>query len=118
MTTQSKDFILYNKVNRFEEYIRDNIAINIPSIHRDLRIHLLDECYNLKRNLFEAQFNKGNIRSKYINEMIVTISLINSIFDSIIKYIPSKKKSLISAIGLLTEIKNMTYAWKAGIQYE
>lgn len=70
------------------------MANNIPNIYRDLRIHLLDEIYYLKKNLLYAQCNRGNIRIKYITEMIVNISMLDLISDDINEYCPKIKKKL------------------------
>ena len=80
------DFILLKKISIFNEYVDEYIVSLIPNVHRNVRIHLLDEIYNLQKYLYEAIYNKGNIRSKYINEMIVSISLIDNLFRSILKY--------------------------------
>ncbi len=109
---QSSDFNLYNEVVKYEKYIRKYVSNEIPAVHRDLRIHLMDECYNLIRYLLEAQYNKGNIRLKYINEMIVTISMIDVITNNLYELLPKRRKYLENSMFFLTNIKNMTYAWK------
>ena len=63
------DFTIYNKVRDFNDYVRVNIANSIPSVYRDIRMHLLDECYNLVSLLFSAVYNKGNIRMKYLIDL-------------------------------------------------
>ena len=112
------EFRLYNKIIKYDEYIREYVANNIPSVHRDVRIHLLDESYNLIKYQFEAQFNKGNIRNKYINEMIVTISILDYLSNLLIKINKENKKHIITSIHYLTEIKNMTYAWRKNPEKE
>lgn len=109
---KDRDFRLYIAVINYDKYIRKYIASNIPAVHRDLKIHLLDEIYNLKRQLLEAQYNKGNIRVKYIVELLVTISMLDIILTDISELCPSIKKHLNVAIEQLTRIKNMTYAWR------
>lgn len=74
----NNDFILLKRVNLFNDYINQYVVSLIPSVHRDIKIHLLDESYNLLKNLYEAIYNKGNIRNKYIIELLVCISLIDS----------------------------------------
>lgn len=61
--------------------MRNNITFAIPSVHRDIRIKLLDESYSLIKTLLYATYNKGNIRSKYINDLIVNISMLDFILD-------------------------------------
>lgn len=109
--TKTIDFTIYNKVRDFNNYIRINIANCIPSIHRDIRIHLLDECYNLSSSLFSAIYNKGNIRMKHLTDIRVKLSLINMLFDDIrdLEIIKSKKMNV--AISKLAVIKNIIYGW-------
>ena len=109
---KNSDFTLYNEIIKYDKYVRKYVANNIPSIYRDLRIHLIDECYNLKKCLLYAQYNKGNIRVKYITEMIVVISMIDIISNDLIEFCPKIKKYVETSIASLTLIKNMTYAWK------
>ena len=60
-------------------YVRKYVAPMIPSVHRDLRIHLLDEIYYLSKNMFASIYNKGNVRMKYLVEMQVNLSMIDMI---------------------------------------
>lgn len=108
----SYDFTIYNKILDYSQYVRTHIANSIPSINRDIRIHLLDEIYNLSKNMFYAIYNKGNIRMKYIIEMQVNISLIDMLIRQIqdLKCLP--KKHIDSSIKKISEIKNIIYAWK------
>jgi len=108
---EEKSFKLYNKVLQYNKYIRKYILISIPKIHRDLKIRMADESYNLTRYLYEAEFTKGNIRLKNINEMLVTISMLDFITTELLDIKDVNKKHLESSIRLLTEIKNMSYAW-------
>ena len=110
--TSSKDFSLYNKVVDLDNYINRYIANNISSVHRDIRIHLLDEIYNLSKNIFYALYNKGNIRMKYLIELQVNISLID-MFLLKLRNLNTVKKSYIDvSISKLSDIKNIIYGWK------
>lgn len=73
----------------------------------------MDEIYNLKRYLLEAQYTKGNIRVKNIVEMIVTISMLDILTTEIIEFCPNTKKYMINSIKMLNKIKNMTFAWRS-----
>ena len=55
-SNRNQVFILYNKIKDFNKYVRINIANSISSIYRDIRIHLLDECYNLSSLFFESDW--------------------------------------------------------------
>lgn len=113
----NNEFKIFNKAQEFDNYIREQIIPTIPSVHRDLKIHILDESYNLIKILLFASFNKGNIRYKYIKDIIVTISLLDYLLGIIGKYNNNKKKCL-SAIKMLADVKNMIYAWKSNIENE
>ena len=105
------DFTIYNKVCDFNDYVRINIANSIPSIYRDIRIHLLDECYILVSLLFSAIYNKGNIRMKYLVDLKIKLSLINMLIDNINNYKIIKGKTINAAISKLAIIKNIIYGW-------
>ena len=78
------NFNLYNKIIDYSKYVRTNILVTIPIIHRDVKIHLADEIYNLSKLLFLAVYNKGNVRMKYLVEMQATISCIDMLTTTII----------------------------------
>ncbi len=109
--TDNQGFTLYNKVRDFNTYVRINIANSIPSVYHDMRIHLLDECYNLVSLLFGAVYNKGNIRLKYLNDIKVKLSLIDYLFSEFRDNRIIKDKTLNVAISKLATIKNMVYGW-------
>ena len=60
------EFRLYSMTIRYCNYVRQYVVPNITSVFRNIRIHFLDEVYNLIRNIVSASATKGNIRSKYI----------------------------------------------------
>ena len=55
----NNEFKLYNKVINYNRYIRKYVVNNIPNIHRDLRIHMLDENYNMIKCLYKSEYSKG-----------------------------------------------------------
>lgn len=109
---KNSNFTLYSEVIKYERYVRQYVVGQIASVHRDLRIHLLDEIYKLERYLMEAQFTRGNIRIKNITEMIVTISMIDILCSEIVEFCPKSKKYMTKSFEMLTKIKNMTFAWR------
>lgn len=52
------DFKLKNMIINYNNYVRTYLVSDIPSVHPDIRIHLMDENYNLVRYLFLAIYNK------------------------------------------------------------
>ena len=108
------EFKILNKVTTLDNYIRVNIIPTIPAVHRDLKIHLLDESYSSIKILLQTSFNKGKIRSKYLNDLIVNIALLDYLLGEVSEVNNNKKKCLV-AIKMLSDIKNMVYAWKSNI---
>ena len=105
------NFNLYNKIIDFSKYVRTNILITIPIIHRDVKIHLADEIYNLSKLLFLAVYNKGNVRMKYLVEIQATISCIDMLSTTIIDLKCCSIKKVKVSLKKLEEIKNIIYAW-------
>ena len=110
-SVEKKSFTLYNKILDFNDYVRKNICNNIPNIHRDIRIHLLDECYNLAKNMFGASYNKGNVRRKYLADLRVNLSLIDMLITQIKNLGCVKNQTLNVSINKITCIKNIIYGW-------
>lgn len=109
---ENKEFKIYSEILKYSDYVRKNVISTIPSVYRDLRIHLMDEIYYLKKNMLLAQNNKGNIRMKYITELIVNVGMLDIISDEIRNFCPDSKKKIEKSIYSLTKIRNMLYAWR------
>ena len=105
------NFNLYNKILDYSKYVRTNILITIPIIHRDVKIHLADEIYNLSKLLFLAVYNKGNVRMKYLIEIQATLSCIDMLSTTIIDLKCCSIKKVKVSLKKLEEIKNIIYAW-------
>lgn len=106
-----QQFTLYNSILDFNSYVRKYVAINIPVINRDLRIHLMDECYNLTKDMFNAVYNKGNIRMKYLISIRVDISLIDMLLFEIKNLKCQKDKYIVTSISKLEDVKIIIYGW-------
>ncbi len=115
---KEKDYSLYKKLFSFKTYSERHILNNIAKVNNQLRIHYIDELYELYKNFYRALYNKGNIRNKAINDMLVNISMLDMNVDSIyeFKYIDDKRYK--SVVSLLLDIKNITYGWKNKINSE
>lgn len=105
-------FKLYQKILDYEAYARKYIVINIPSIHRDIRIRFLDEVYSLLRNMYESIYTRGNVRIKHITDMQVSISLLDFLTTKISEMKTVNKRQIDVFIDKLAEIKNIVFAWK------
>ena len=73
----NKNFKLYSYILDFDDYNRTYIVNSIPSINRDIRIHMLDEIYNLEKSILYAINTKGNITSN--NYILILVELSNLI---------------------------------------
>lgn len=113
-----QEFNLYNKITYYISYIRKHVIINIPKIHNDIRIHLLDESYNLVKLLRYASWNTGNIRNKYITEMLISISMLDYLTSNLSSLSNINKKKIENSFGMLASIRNITYAWKVNEENE
>ncbi len=106
-----RQYSLSMRVDDLNTYIRNYVCAIIPNVHRDLRIHLLDEMYMLVKNIYYVTYNKGNIRMKYLIELKVNISMIDNIFSQLMNILTSNTKSIKVAISKLNDIKNIIYGW-------
>ena len=105
------NFKIYSSALNFDKYIRKNLVYEISKIDRDIRIHLLDESYYMLKNLNKAIYNKGNVRIKYLVDLIVNITML----DYLLGYLKDKNinhNHLLSAINKLTNLKNMIFSWR------
>lgn len=109
---ENKEFKLYVEILNYSRYIRKYVLCNIPNVHRDLRIHLMDEVNSLIRNLVSAESTKGNIKMKYITEMIINIKMLDIISSDIRDFCPESKKHINKSVAILAKLKNMTYGWQ------
>ena len=114
---QDTYFHLRREIRKYMSYVKRYVSSEIPSIHRDVKIHLLDENYNLYRELNSATFTIGNIRNKHVSEMIISITMIDYLLGYLLD-VAKKKGHIKIAIGMLTDIKNMTFGWKKKLDNE
>ena len=115
---KNDNFVIYNLIVNYENYIRKHVLGIIPNNHRDLRIHLMDENYNLVKYLYYAMYNKGNIRVKYVTDLMITLSLLDYLLSIIMDVCPKNKKYIITSLEYLSKIKNMVFAWKKNLDEE
>ena len=107
----NKNFKLYSYILDFDNYNRTYIVNSIPSINRDIRIHMLDEIYNLEKSILYAINTKGNIRMKHLIDAKVSISLIDMLFTKVRDVKCINKNKLNTSVDKLTSVKNIVYGW-------
>ena len=76
----NSDYSIYSKITDFKDYINQYMINEIPENKRNLRIHFQDEMYEMSKNMFYATYNKGNVRMKYLAELQVNVSMIDSCY--------------------------------------
>lgn len=106
-----KDFIIYNKVKWLIDYTDVYIINSYSKVHISIKIKLQDNLYNLLENLIRSVVNKGNIRNKYINEMLVNIMLLDYYIGISYDKKIIKKNRFNSFINCLNEIRKMVLSW-------
>lgn len=111
LKSNDNTFKLIDKVKDYDLYLRKYVLINIPKVHNDIRIHILDELYYLIKNIRLCTFNKGNILNKYLIESLVNISVLDYLFDNLIELNIGDKKKIITSLSKLANIKNIIYSW-------
>ncbi len=106
-----EEFILYNKEKRLYLYAEKYIFGNVPKVHLALKIKLENSLFNIIELTIKANINRGNIRKKYINDLLCEIYLA----DFYIGMFRTKKiietKRYNSFLNALGEIKKLTLGW-------
>ena len=109
---KNNQYILASKIVMLRKYFELHILSSIPKVHNNIKIHLQDELYYLSKNMFYATYNKGNIRMKYLTELLVNISLIDLFLMELRDIDVIKSKKINNAVSILQAIKNIVYGWK------
>lgn len=112
--SNNKEFILYNRLNMYCKYVKRYVIPDIPAIHHDIKIHFNDELYHIVQLLFYADYTKGNVRMKYLTDMLVSLSMLNHLSDSLLDIIKNDKH-LVKSLEMLGYIKSMVLAWRKSV---
>lgn len=121
---ENKDnsYLIYHKVNDFEECSENYIINSIPAVHRHIRIHFFDETYNLLHYLFLAYHDdRNNQRRKYLIECLTSVSLIDHYITKLRKLCDDKiiKESRLDELSYkLAIIRSLLYKWKTKVDKE
>lgn len=75
------------------------------------KIRIQDNLYDLMENLIKSSVNVGNIRSKYLKEMLFNIYLLDLYIGISLKKKIIKKKRFNSFINSLNELRKMINSW-------
>lgn len=105
------NFIIYNKVHWLINYSDTYILNSFSKVHNSIKVRLQDNLYGLLDNLIRSSVNVGNIRSKYLKEMLVNIHLLDLYIGISLEKKIIKKKRFNSFINSLNELRKMVNSW-------
>ena len=105
------NFIIYNKVQWLINYSDTYILNSFSKVHNSIKVRLQDNLYGLLDNLIRSSVNVGNIRSKYLKEMLVNIYLLDLYIGISLEKKIIKKKRFNSFVNSLNELKKMINSW-------
>lgn len=102
-------FILINKERELLIYIEKYFFSSLPKSEKHIKDKLYEQLFLLIENTLSFNHNKGNIRKKYINSTKINISMIDFLINALYEKDIIKKRRLLSAIRILSEVKNIVY---------
>lgn len=105
------NFIIFNKVKWLINYTDTYILNSFSKVHNSIKVRLQDNLYSLMDNLIRSSVNVGNIRSKYLKEMLVNIYLLDLYIGISLEKKIIKKKRFNSFVNSLNELKKMINSW-------
>ena len=105
------DFIILNKVKWLLGYSDKYVFNTFTKVNFSIKIRLENNLYNLLENCIRANINKGNIRNKYQNEMLVSINLLDFYIGEALDKKIIKKNRFSSFVNAINEIRKMTISW-------
>lgn len=100
-----------DKIKNYDLYTRKYVINDIPKIYNDIRIHILDELYDLVKNIKLSSLTKGNIQIKNLINALLNISVLDYLFDMLLELNLCSEDKLIKSLSKLTDIKNICYSW-------
>lgn len=105
------NFIIFNKVKWLINYTDTYILNSFNKVHNSIKVRLQDNLYGLMDNLIRNSVNVGNIRSKYLKEMLINIYLLDLYIGISLEKKIIKKKRFNSFVNSLNELKKMINSW-------
>lgn len=106
------ELIVYTKCKNFINYVDLFVFSSFPKHKLSLKIKFEKEMYELLENITRSNFNKGNIRQKYMIECLVNISLMDTYIGFIFESGIIIKKRFLSIINKLDEIRRLIIGWR------
>ncbi len=106
------ELIVFSKCKSFINYVELYVNSSFPKYKLSLKIKFDNEMYGLLENIVRANYNRGNIRRKYLVDCLVNISLMDTyisfMYDSQIVI----KKRFLSLVNKLDEIRRLIIGWR------
>lgn len=103
--------VLYNKAQFLYIYVNTYVLSSFPKVHVHYKIKLEDTLSSLIENITYANFNNGNIRKKYIKDVLVNISIIDFYVGIMYKLKIIKIDRYKRILKLNDELKALTFGW-------
>lgn len=100
------DFIILNKIKWLLIYSDKYVFNTFTKVNFSIKIRLENNLYNLLENCIRV-----NIRSKYQNEMLVSINLLDFYIGEALEKKIIKKNRFSSFVNAINEIRKMTISW-------
>lgn len=107
-----------DKIKDYDLYTRKYVINDIPKVYNDIRIHILDELFDLVKNIKLSSLTKGNIQIKNLINALLNISVLDYLFDLLLQLNLCNKDKLIKSLSKLTDIKNICYSWYNKVNVE
>lgn len=107
-----EDFLVYCKSKDLIKYVDLYVFSSFPKYKLSLKIKFEEEMYGLLQNITRANFNKGNIRQKYIIDCLVNISLMDTYISYIYEHKIIIKKRFLSIVNKLDELRKLIIRWQ------
>lgn len=115
MSTELKSrdniFKLIDKIKDYDLYTRKYVINDIPKVYNDIRIHILDELFELVKNVKLSSFTKGNVQVKNLISVLTNISVLDYLFDIILELNLCNRDKTTKSLSKLADIKNICYSW-------
>lgn len=106
------ELTVYTKCQDLIKYIDLYVFSSFPKHKISLKIKFENEMYGLLENITRANFNRGNIRKKYLVDCLVNISLMDTYIGYVMEYNIIIKKRFLSIINKLDEIRKLIIGWQ------
>ncbi|MEG1016138.1 MAG: hypothetical protein RR984_04225 [Bacilli bacterium] len=100
---------IVNKINQLRAYCEKYIFVNFDKNSFTLKHNIEKNLYGALENVLYANVNVGNIRGKYLKDLLVNIMILDAYFREAYDKKIFKKRRFNCLNGFLSEIRKMCY---------